>query len=201
MKVFAIQFPDGSYIKHSRNGFGYYFNRSTTTDPNEALHYRKAGYAKAVITRKTLSDTQELKRYKKEWEEAVASGLAASRIYVAQSIERLTKSALPQLQSLTVVEVDVEIPNIKDIGITKEFKFADGASGFSTKKSMGNCFCKGCGIYFQDIPVVMFGKRSPARICPLCIQERAFDAQKLLDEMKPEQREAYEAERFVHRMG
>ena len=203
MKTFAIQLPDGNYLKYTK----CYIRLSptankklhTTDEPRYARHYKKEGSAKGIISSHESSIGREHRNYLDHQLDSESKGEPV-KDWVTRGIER-SKAATAYIKQCTVVEVDVATPNYK-ANMNQEIKFATYGIGFDVKKSMGNCHCRGCGIYFKDIPVMQFGKGSkPSRICPLCIIERAKDAQTILDDMKAERREEYEAERFSHRLG
>ena len=203
MKTFAIQLPDGNYLRYTTSYIRLSptanKNRHTTDEARFARHYKKEGSAKGIISSHLASRGREHNTYleQKRHSESIIEPVKS---WVTRGIER-SKEAIEYIKQCTVVELEVETPNYKG-NMNREIKFASYGIGFDTKKSMGNCHCRGCGIYFKDIPVMQFGKGSkPSRICPLCIIERAKDAQTILDNMKEERREEYEAERFSHRLG
>lgn len=190
MKTYGIQTPEGFYLINS-NGFpvSWYGSTKTTDDPTKAKHYKREGTARGNLKARITERKNALEVAKKNGWASGSNG----------SYER----AIKVLESLKVVELDVEKPNCFADN-TPEVKFEKNKYriGFSTKKSQANLYCRGCGIYFRKIPMLIFGGATkPARICPLCIQERAHEAQKLLDAMPEDQRTNYEGERFIHRMG
>ena len=197
MKVYAIQSPSGKYINNRKWNCGYTNEKHCVDDVTQAKHYMKSGSCKGVVSRMITEYKNSIDYYNKQINNQATKSRATS---YATDIARY-EGFITRLESLIVVEVDVEKPNcLKDK--TPDVKFNKYDTGFSTKKSQGNLYCKGCGIYFKQIPMLIFGKASrPARICPLCIQEHAHEAQKLLDSMDEDQRNNYEGERFIHRMG
>ena len=205
MKAYAILVKDGEYLEYSKHGFPVRFNSSvgarTTTDPAKAKHYKKEGIAKGVCKsrateRRNIAERQRL-RIKNE--RAIGNNVSD---WLLKSPKGYDESA-DFIDTFTVVEVDVETPNFSKQEVTEvRFEKNKWRVGYNTKKSQGNCYCKCCGIYFKNIPMLVFGgSEKPARICPWCIKEHAHDADKLLDGMKVDQRENVEAERFVHKMG
>lgn len=199
MKTFVIQFKDGSYLANHRS-LRYASNSKTgiVTDPNEAKHYANIGSAKGRITivtnecEKNIADSnQRIKNY-------ATSGNKYNTGWITDNIKSL-EDCIEFIKDAKAIEVDVTVSNV----ISKQplvYKFDQYDKGLTTKKTQGNCHCKGCGIYFTKIPVMVFGKYKPARICPLCVIEYHGHAQTLLDEMKEEERNDYENERFVNRL-
>lgn len=198
MKCYAIAIPNGGYLAEGRyNVFGYRPTRMKgVQDPEEAKHYKTRGIAESVCKSQATKRRNDVEDYKERIEISKQQGVSYG--WLKTAIQTAEESA-DFIDKFTVVEVEVETPSYSKL---PPVKFETYGVGFKTKKSMGNCHCKGCGIYFKKIPLLQFGVASkPARICPLCIQERAHEAQKLLDEMPEDLRASYETERFVHRMG
>ena len=206
-KVWIVKIPNGEYLENQPKGGTNVWALSskaiTTTDITKAKHYTTEGRAKGVMN----SQAKQARGFAVR---SSAYSKAHGRFFSAARHKQQQKQDTSNaekynigadwIDSFTYHEVEVEFPNNHANPVT-ELKFDKYDKGFSTKKSQGNCHCKGCGIYFHNIPILVFGKRKVSRICPLCIIERAEEASKLLEAMEESQRENYEAERFIERMG
>ena len=208
-KVWIIKTPNGEYLENQTKGGTnvrtHSQTASTTTDITKAKHYTTEGRAKGVIG----AQAKWARSYSTKcisYTSNNSNRFGFSSLQVKEQKKRDKRNAdkytagAEWLDTFTYHEVEVEFPNNHANPVT-ELKFDKYDKGFTNKKSQGNCHCKGCGIYFHNIPVMVFGKRKFSRVCPLCILERAGEAQKLLDGMEESQRENYEAERFINRMG
>ena len=198
MKAFIIKTKRDLYTKYGQGlPSGDSYERWFTSDVEKAHHYKTSGRAKATVTMNKNQKTSSLERY----QEKIDSGT-----YDERRVDRFKeyikdhKETLEFYNSLEIVEVDIPAPNYIKPPI--EVKFASWGIGVLTKKSQGNMYCKGCGVYFKKIPMVQFGTSDrPARICPCCIIENVGKAEKLLEEMGEESRTELEAERFSKRLG
>ncbi|MCP3685937.1 MAG: hypothetical protein GY861_25095 [bacterium] len=195
MKAYAIKCHDGEYVKFVK---GYLKLHYRTSEIKYARHYKKAGSAKGIIARELSNCNNGIEHSNRTKDNFIKHNQPTA--WIDKNITRLRQKQL-DLTQWTVEEVDLEAPNFAGKSGNQEIVFKTHGIGVTTKKSQGNMYCKGCGVYFKDIPLVQFGKSSkPARICPLCILERAKDAEKLLEEMSQERREEFEAERFATRI-
>lgn len=200
MKVYAIQFADSTYLEFSnRRMFCSYGTKvKTTTDITKAKHYKSEGRTKGVLTTRKNAFEGYVSNCRNDIARIKAGGGTVSNYYYT-CIDRYN-GVIKLISEATVVEVDVKTPNFTKQA-NEEIRFQSYGTGVSTKNSQGNMYCKGCGIYFKQIPMLVFGNYSkPARICPWCMLERAELAQELLDKIPEERRENIEAERFLHRM-
>lgn len=201
MKVWAIKVGEGAYLEYSKKGFNMSWRGSTpqaTEDKRKAKHYKTEVIAGAVLKGRATERRNHADRYEKRIAQATQSGENVE--WIKKTVASYRESA-DRIDTFEVVAVLVDTPNFSKQAV-QDVKFAKYGIGFTTKKSQGNLYCKGCGIYFKAIPIMQFGTRDkPSRICPWCIQERAHEAQKLLDGMNKDQKENAEAERFIHKMG
>ena len=201
MKVWAIKLGEGVYLEYSKNGFNMLSCRGSTVhateDKRKAKHYKTEKIAGAVLKGRATEWRNQADRYEKQINQ---KQWGQDTDWIEKKVAIYRESA-DKIDTFEVVAVLVDTPNFSKQAI-QDVKFANYGIGFVTKKSQGNLYCRGCGIYFKEIPIMQFGtKEKPSRICPWCIQERAHEAQKLLDDMNKDQRENAEAERFIHKMG
>tara|TARA_R110002126_G_scaffold272651_1_gene416831 strand:+ start:121 stop:747 length:627 start_codon:yes stop_codon:yes gene_type:complete len=206
-KVWVIKIPNGEYLENQPKGgtnvWAYSSKAKTTTDITKAKHYTTEGRAKGVMNsqaKQARGFAIRNKEYSKSNRKFFFGLGLKAQVEKDNTHDEKYNIGADWIDSFTYHEVEVEFPN-NHLNPVTELKFAKYDKGFSTKKSQGNCHCKGCGIYFHNIPILVFGKRKVSRICPLCIIERAEEASKLLEAMEESQRENYEAERFIERMG
>jgi len=202
MKTYAIQVSDGQYVEYTNQRLFNSYRTTTvrsTPDVAKAKHYKTEGRANGVLKSRITGLNNLVESKQASMANTIAKG-GKPHSWDQDSVDAWTK-LVAFINTCTVVEVDVSTPNYTAKAV-QDVKFYSYGVGFETKKSQGNMYCKGCGIYFKAIPIMQFGKADrPSRICPWCIQERAHEAQKLLDAMPDEQRENAEAERFIHKMG
>lgn len=199
MKTWAVKIQEGLYLKNlCNNNVRWHPNAIGTDDVTLAKHYKTKASAKSTMKSRATKRRNWADMMLKRITEREAQGNRAPS-YMNDQYNGYITSA-DYIDKFVVVEVDVEKPSwMKDLTPDVKFERSRSLIGFKTKKSQGNCYCKGCGVYFKKIPFLQFGASS--RICPLCIQEHFHEAEKLLSEMPEEQRLNYEAERFAHKMG
>jgi hypothetical protein len=196
MQVYALQNLQGEYLLFNKRCQLPYFSLSSakfTNDAEKAKHYKSESIANATLTRAITERLRLIDNYTLQ----MATHSGNSRLYCQRNIGALQVS-IDFIKNLSPIMVDVPAPNHTKLS-NHDIRFAEKRKlGFKTKKSQGNMYCKCCGIYFQNIPLLQFGKCTPAKICPLCFIEHVKDAQALLDAMPEDRREVYINERFVN---
>jgi len=215
IKLYVWQLSNGEYIKdHNRfpSIFGKWGRKIeyTTTDKLSAKSYKTQKGSQRSLDKALLDYKDKLAGQKTRYDDLCVNDPHAYRLNSVKDAIRKLKLNLDVLKDCTVTEIEVDAdakkkPRIRFKNDNENGYRSSDYSGFKghEKGTSGNSYCRICGMILAGLPYFTIGSgwKKSLTVCPLCLLERANEANTMLDKMDQELRKEIENERFIKQLG